>query len=202
MFPFSRHRSFGHRETTGGDARPRLVDPVGVKSGRVESGDAAIAGRERSNGEIPPGGMRRFPLRAAEGLLERRIYKGGSGVTPYGAIPVTLAWSGLAWSGLAIPAANIISTCNEMRAHVFSTLCISFFYLSLCLMQSIKSIFRSTPDRDTTLFVPQFHFYVAVKNIPVNRLFVFIQVERSLSFNAIILNGMTKVFIMPDVRLG
>lgn len=106
-----RHVSFSRviiRPLTEKQPTTAVQTPVRVdRSGQVGSrrsgqvGDAAIAGRERSNGEIPPGGMRCFPLR---GLLERRIQR-GLRVIPYGAIPATLL-PGLRQPAIQLPPAT------------------------------------------------------------------------------------------------
>lgn len=68
-----------------------------VGSSRVGSGrDAAIAGRERSNGEIPPGGMRCFPLRR---VARKEDTKGD----PSYSLRRYSRHTGLVWPAISVP---------------------------------------------------------------------------------------------------
>jgi len=113
---------------------------VGRPVGRRVELDAAIAGRERSNGEIPPGGMRCFPFMPPEGY-----WKGDtkSRATPYGATPGsgTTVASCTTWYNLA-SVYNIGFTCNEACTCMSVCVCVRA-RARVCVAFSSRNVVRS-----------------------------------------------------------
>lgn len=137
--------------------------------------DAAIAGRERSNGEIPPGGMRCFLFMPPEGY-----WKGDtkSRATPYGATPgscTTVAscttWYNLARSAIsASPATRRVRVCvcGLARTRVRrdrSRLVMSFDHVIVLL--SLRAIYKKYLLESYSEFILDETLFVAVKNTPI-----------------------------------
>jgi len=133
-----------------------------------------------------------------EGLLERRIQR-GIRVIPHGAIP---GHTGLVWPAIPVPppATRDVDRKRDREAHSHS-LSSSIVSHAIYKKYFLESYSEYT-ETGKALFAPQFHFYAAVKNTPMNRFRFHSFVERSLSFNVLrILKEMTRLFIMPNMQL-
>lgn len=131
-----------------------------------------------------------------EGLLERRIQR-GIRVIPHGVIP---GHTGLVWPAVPVPspATRDVDGKRDRDAHSHS---LSSAIVPHAIYKNFLESYSKHTETGKALFVPQFHFYAAVKNIPINRFRFHSSVERSLSFNVLrILKETRRDFSLRLVR--